>query len=184
MHPIKFLAITGLFYATLLAIGGLNQQPVAPNPTVRPTAPVIYAPVTAPSTTAHTAPTSTTTTSTTTAPNTTPVALVGPDTPCQEWIPLAVEQGWPRDRDTLETLASVMWRESRCIADAVSPGNDYGLVQINRATHREWVENLFGVPFEQAMTDPASNLHLAWLLYSSREANGQCGWTPWSLQCR
>ena len=44
-----------------------------------------------------------------------------------------------------------------------------------------WINDL-GWTHEQ-MKDPLINLRFAWLLYSGREANGQCGWTPWSLPC-
>ena len=84
-------------------------------------------------------PTVTTTTSTTSTTTTVPAptttawqpALVDPDTPCQEWVPLMLEEGWPADRDIIETAMWIMWRESRCQPDADS-GPDHGLFQINR----------------------------------------------------
>jgi hypothetical protein len=72
-----------------------------------------------------------------------------------------------------------MWRESRCTPTADS-GPDHGLTQINQI-HTQWITDL-GWTFAD-MKDPAKNLRFAWLLYSGREANGQCGWTPWSLPC-
>ena len=50
-----------------------------------------------------------------------------------------------------------------------------------RAEIDKWINDL-GWTHEQ-MKDPLINLRFAWLLYSGREANGQCGWTPWSLSC-
>lgn len=149
------------------------------------TPPVIYSPITqAPATTAITVEQSTTSTEPVSVPPTeAPVPLVGPDTPCQEWIPLAVQQGWPADRDILETLASVMYRESRCQPTVVNPTSpDHGLLQVNEI-HRAYVEQLYGMPFEEAMADPARNLNFAWHLYSELEAQGRCGWEPWSLRC-
>lgn len=122
---------------------------------------------------------------TTSAPTTTtqtPIApLVGPETPCQEWVPVALAAGWPADRQTLETLMSVIWRESRCQPDAWN-GHDAGLTQINQI-HAAWIADLGLGDHPKAMLDPALNLEFAWRLYSSREASGKCGWTPWRLSC-
>ena len=107
--------------------------------------------------------------------------LVGPDTPCQEWVPTALEAGWPADRQILETLMSVLYRESRCQPLAWN-GHDAGLAQINQI-HAAWIAELGLGQHPDAMFDPLLNLTFAWRLYSSREANGQCGWTPWSLRC-
>ena len=124
----------------------------------------------------------TTTTSTTVAP-----VVVPSDTPCAEWLPLAVQVGWPNDTDILQRLGQVMWKESRCQPQACSKSDsdrqcrDYGLTQGNWTAHNEWWANLGITPDE--MFDPATNLRWAWLLYSGREARGQCGWQPWSKPC-
>jgi len=128
-----------------------------------------------------TIPTTTGAPTTTQAPTTTIAALVGPDTPCQEWVPEAIAAGWPADRQTLETLMSVIWRESRCQPDAWN-GHDAGLTQINQI-HAAWIEDLGLGEHPQAMFNPLLNLEFAWKLYSSREQAGKCGWTPWSLKC-
>lgn len=123
-------------------------------------------------------------TTTIAAPTTTQgpiLPLVGPDTPCQEWIPEAVAAGWPADRELLETLMSIIWRESRCQPDAWN-GHDAGLTQINQI-HTAWIAELGLGDHPEAMFDPALNLEFAWKLYSSREAKGLCGWKPWSLSC-
>jgi len=98
---------------------------------------------------------------------------------CGVWFPLAISQGWPDNPVILKTLDRIMWRESRCepLADS---GPDHGLMQINQI-HIKWITDL-GWTFED-MKDPTANLRFAWLLYSGREANGQCGWTPWSIEC-
>ena len=98
---------------------------------------------------------------------------------CGVWFPLAIAQGWPDDPVILKTLDRVMWRESRCTPDADS-GPDHGLMQINQI-HTKWLNDL-GWNHED-MKDPTANLRFAWLLYSGREANGQCGWQPWSIKC-
>ena len=98
---------------------------------------------------------------------------------CGVWFPLAISQGWPDNPVILKTLDRIMWRESRCTPLADS-GPDHGLMQINQI-HTKWLNDL-GWTFED-MKDPTANLRFAWLLYSGREANGQCGWTPWSIKC-
>lgn len=149
------------------------------------TTPIVYSPITQapPSTIRTVVEVSTTSVEPAPVPPTdAPVPLVGPDTPCQEWIPLAIQQGWPADRIILETLASLMWRESRCTPQVVSTSHDHGLLQVNEI-HRAYVEQLYGEPFEIAMSDPAKNLNFAWHLYSELQAEGKCGWAPWSLKC-
>ena len=98
---------------------------------------------------------------------------------CGVWFPLAIAQGWPDDPVILKTLDRVMWRESRCTPDADS-GPDHGLMQINQI-HTKYLNDLNWT--HEDMKDPTANLRFAWLLYSGREANGQCGWTPWSIKC-
>jgi hypothetical protein len=96
-------------------------------------------------------------------------------------VPEAIAAGWPADRQTLETLMSVIWRESRCQPDAWN-GHDAGLTQINQI-HSAWITELGLGEHPEAMFNPVLNLEFAWRLYSSREAKGLCGWKPWSLSC-
>ena len=133
--------------------------------------------------------TTTSTTSTTTQPTTTVVA-VPTETHCQEWFPTAIEVGWPNDPAVLEKLGRLLWKETRCLN--VTPlssdenlrnafnGHDYGIAQINDI-HTRYVEQLFNMPFAEAMSDPTLNLRFAYLLYSDLEETGACGWRPWSL---
>ena len=89
---------------------------------------------TAPAVVSYAPPTLPDPTTTIAAPTTTEgpiLPIVGPDTPCQEWVPEAIAAGWPADRDVIETLMSIIWRESRCQPDAWN-GRDAGLTQINR----------------------------------------------------
>jgi hypothetical protein len=130
------------------------------------------------------------TTTTTTQPSTTVVALP-PEVHCQEWFPTAISVGWPNNPETLEKLGRLLWKETRCLN--VTPlssdpflrdsfnGSDWGIAQINEPSHRRYVEQLFNMPFGEAMSDPTLNLRFAFLLYSELEETGACGWKPWSL---
>jgi len=176
MNPFKFLSLTFGFYLSLVVVfgGGDNKTP-EPIPTV--TQPritvVMLTPEQQVDRIAELAPSPTTTIA--------PVVIVevSDDTECQQWLQTALQAGWPNERKILDRLGFVMWRESRCLPTADS-GPDHGLTQINQI-HKGWISDL-GWTFEQ-MKDPLINLRFAWILYSGREANGQCGWQPWSLSC-
>lgn len=134
--------------------------------------------------------TSTTTTTTTTTLPTTTVVPVPAEVHCQEWFPTAISVGWPNNPETLEKLGRLLWKETRCLN--VTPlssdpalrnafnGHDHGIAQINQI-HTKYVEQLFDMPFAEAMSDPTLNLRFAFLLYSELEETGACGWKPWSL---
>jgi hypothetical protein len=177
MNPFKFLSMTfGLYLSLVVVFGGGDNKPPEPipTPTVFPRITVqILSPEQQIDRLAELAPIATTTIP--------PVVIVevSDDTECQQWLQTALKAGWPNDRKILDRLGFVMWRESRCQPDADS-GPDHGLTQINQI-HTQWITDL-GWTLEE-MKDPAKNLRFAWLLYSGREANGQCGWTPWSLSC-
>jgi len=133
--------------------------------------------------------TSTTTTTTTVQPSTTVVAVPA-DTKCQEWFPTAISVGWPNDPATLEKLGRLLYKETRCLnvtplssdpaLRAAFNGHDHGIAQINEI-HTKYVEQLFNMPFAEAMSDPTLNLRFAYLLYSDIAETGGCGWKPWSL---
>ena len=134
--------------------------------------------------------TSTTTSTTTTVQPSTTVVPVPVDTHCQEWFPTAISVGWPNDPAVLEKLGRLLYKETRCLnvtplssdpklRDAFN-GHDYGIAQINDI-HTKYVEQLFNMPFAEAMSDPTLNLRFAYLLYSELEETGACGWKPWSL---
>jgi hypothetical protein len=112
------------------------------------------------------------------------LAEIDPDTKCQEWLPLAVEMGWPNETHILQKLGQVMWKESRCRAISAESkwfnGHDWGLTQINQI-HEEWLSEM-GWTLED-MAIPSSNLRFAFLLWNSREEQGLCGWQPWSISC-
>ena len=131
----------------------------------------------------------TTTTTTTTQPVTT-LAPFHPDTKCQEWFPEAISVGWPNNTETLQKLGRLLWKETRCLnitpmssdpelADRFN-GHDHGVAQINEI-HTKYVEQVFNMPFAEAMSDPTLNLRFAYLLYSDIAEGGGCGWKPWRL---
>ena len=133
--------------------------------------------------------TTSTTTTTTTQPSTT-VVPVPAETKCQEWFPTAISVGWPNNPETLEKLGRLLWKETRCLN--ITPlssdpelakrfnGSDHGIAQINEL-HTRYVEQVFNMPFAEAMSDPTLNLRFAFLLYSDIAETGGCGWKPWSL---
>ena len=137
--------------------------------------------------------TTTSTTTTTSTITTQPVTTLAPfnaEAKCQEWFPIAISVGWPNNPETLEKLGRLLWKETRCLN--ITPlssdpelakrfnGHDHGIAQINEI-HTRYVEQVFNMPFAEAMSDPTLNLRFAYLLYSGREAKGQCGWQPWRL---
>ena len=108
--------------------------------------------------------------------------LMAPDTPCQEWAPLALEVGWPADE--LVNVLEEMWQESRCLN--IIPGHpkfnggDHGIMQVNRVWEDE-TANLFGS--WDAINDPAVNLAMALEIWRWHDHHRGCGWEPWSRQC-
>ena len=137
----------------------------------------------------------TTTTSTTTSTSTSSVPFTRladfhPDTKCQEWFQTAITVGWPNTTETLEKLGRLLWKETRCMN--ITPlssdpelaerfnGADHGIAQINEI-HTKYVEQVFNMPFAEAMSDPTLNLRFAYLLYSDIAEGGGCGWKPWKL---
>ena len=137
----------------------------------------------------------TTTTSTTISTTTSTVPFTRladfhPDTKCQEWFQTAITVGWPNTTETLEKLGRLLWKETRCLnitplssdpelADRFN-GSDHGIAQINEI-HTKYVEQVFNMPFAEAMSDPTLNLRFAYLLYSDITEGGGCGWKPWKL---
>jgi hypothetical protein len=177
MNPFKFLFLTfGLYLSLVIVFGGGSNA--SPEPTPTPTSfPRVTVVMLTPEQQTDRIAELTTTTTTTLAPVV--IVEVSEGTECQQWLQTALDAGWPNDRKILDRLGFIMWRESRCTPNADS-GPDHGLTQINQI-HKGYIADL-GWTHEQ-MKHPAKNLRFAWLLYSGREANGQCGWTPWSLSC-
>lgn len=180
MHPLRFAALTVAVYGTLGLIAKAGDQPppqtapaiVTPATITVPLAPTTSSSTTPPAATAHDA-----LQADLEDPRTFILAELDDDLPCREWAPLALKVGWPADQ--LPTLLRTMWRESRCLPAADS-GPDHGLMQAN-AIHEEWLASM-GWTLDD-LFDPEVNLRFAYLLWSSREERGQCGWTPWSIEC-
>lgn len=192
MHPFKFLSLTALGYFSLVLIFGSGGES-PPDTTVFVPQTVQIVPLTQEQETDREAaitqqmaeenasiydePIETTTTLI-------QLASIDPDTKCQEWLPLAVEMGWPNETHILQRLGQVMWKESRCQAISAESewfnGHDYGLTQINEI-HEEWLTEMGWTLDDMAI--PSSNLRFAYLLWSSREEAGKCGWQPWGLSC-
>jgi hypothetical protein len=172
--------LAGTLCATAITFGwladsALEDEPVKPSPTIPHSTPIQYVEVTT------TSSSSTSTTTSTAAPE----PIVYPDTPCQEWIPLAVEVGWPADRQLLHRLGEIMWRESRCQTDAHNPndpnGGSYGLTQINGfwikwLTHQGVLDGT-----AQSFYDPAVNLRAALAIHTYSIYKNGSGWHPWRV---
>ena len=187
MHPFKFLAFAAAGYFSLVLIFGSGGES-PPETTVRVPQTVQIVPLTQEqeadreaeilqqmaeeNASIYDEPVETTTT-------VVQLAQIDPDTKCQEWLPLAVEMGWPNETHVLQRLGQVMWKESRCQALARS-SSDTGLTQINQI-HEEWLSEMGWTLDDMAI--PSSNLRFAYLLWNSREEAGKCGWQPWSLSC-
>ena len=182
MSPFR-LAI-GAICALAVAIAWMGPDS-EPTPTGPPTAPqtsIVSLAPTPPTVTTTTQATTTTTSTTTTQPM---IGLVGPDTPCQEWLPLMLEEAWPRDKELLETALWIMWRESRCQPDADS-GPDHGLFQINRfwssdrSNPPNWLADKGIAANHDQLFDPRTNVRAALAIYFySLERNGD-GFLPWT----
>lgn len=189
MNPFKFLGIVAFAYFGLVVIFGSSSES-PPEPTIKVPQTVQIVPLTdeqiadrnaeiaqqiaEENATIYDEPLETTTTLV-------QLAEIDPDTKCQEWLPLAVEMGWPNRTEVLQTLGRVMWKESRCQALAVNDkSGDHGLTQINQI-HEEWLSEM-GWTLED-MAIPSSNLRFAYLLWNAREEAGKCGWQPWSISC-
>jgi len=134
--------------------------------------------------------TSTTSTTTTIVLASPRIADVPADTKCQEWFPTAISVGWPNITETLKNLGRLLFKETRCLN--ITPlssdpelakrfnGSDHGISQINEI-HTSYAEQVFNMPFAEAMSDPTLNLRFAYLLYSDIAEGGGCGWKPWKL---
>lgn len=193
MNLKRFLGLT-LFTYLMLALWAVGNVDDTKAPETAPTPPTIHLNSLTPqqmqdraveltTTAAPTIPAPTTTTTT--------LAPIDPDTKCQEWLPVAVSVGWPNNTETLQKLGRLLWKETRCLnitplsSDPVLVdlfnGSDHGISQVNETAHTDYVEQVFNMPFAQAMSDPTLNLRYAYLLYSELEAKGRCGWQPWRL---
>ena len=182
MKPLSFLGALLITLALLLIYLDPGNAPARIEPPKPSQAPIT---VTLPKPTT----TSSTSTSTTTTTTTLPVDLVKSSTPCQEWLPLMIEVGWPQDTKVLERALKIMWRESRCLPTADS-GPDHGLFQINRfwSSTESNPENFlafYGIaPDHDALFDPEINIRAALALYWYSLNKNDDGWVPWRFPAR
>ena len=193
MNPFKFLAIVAFLYFGLVVVFGSDPdspppsfQPVPRTVQILPLTPeqeadreqAILEQMAGENASIYDEPSTTVSETTTTLVQ---LAQIDPDTKCQEWLPLAVEMGWPNDTKILQTLGRVMWKESRCQSLVVNKNSgDHGLTQINQI-HEEWLSEMGWTLDDMAI--PSANLRFAFLLWNSREERGLCGWQPWSIEC-
>lgn len=108
-----------------------------------------------------------------------------PNWRCDEWIPLAVEVGWPEDE--LSQLSYVIYRESRC-DPAAHNGDDptrrgsLGLTQVNGfwcLPSKYWPEGWLqahGILTDcDGLYDPATSLTASYAIWQNS------GWSPWGF---
>jgi hypothetical protein len=94
---------------------------------------------------------------------------------CPQWESLAVEVGWPAE--DLAMLGRIVWAESRCIPDVVSPTNDFGLLQVNKAV---WQSEIQQLGYEMSdLLEPRAGLTAGLYVANRFEADGQCKWEAW-----
>jgi len=108
---------------------------------------------------------------------TTTTTWVPDDALCGEWWVVASAVGWPKPIIE-QALDELMWRESRCLPDAIGDGSD-GLTQIQWSVHRDWITDL-GYTRDD-MSHPSVNLAVAWHLYQMTDEHDafRCGLSPW-----
>jgi hypothetical protein len=188
---LKRLSLLALGTYALLAVWAITDvQESSPTLTIAPQQTITLQDLTSEQLEDRAKELTTTTTSTSTTQPVTTLAPFNPDTKCQEWFPSAISVGWPNNTETLQKLGRLLWKETRCLnitplssdpelADRFN-GHDHGVAQINQI-HTKYVEQVFNMPFAEAMSDPTLNLRFAFLLYSDLEETGRCGWKPWRL---
>jgi hypothetical protein len=132
------------------------------------------------------------TTTTTTTTTTMPTVVLPPETPCDEWAPLALKVGWPAEE--LPKLMRIMYRESRCnwdshnLTDPVSGSR--GLLQVNgywcrpsQYTAQGWLQDRGVLNVCDDLFVPEVNLQAGLLIWLYGEEKHGCGWGPWAMGC-
>ena len=175
-----FLAFAAITYGALIMCAVPAEPPQETETVSIPS--TVHIPITTSSTTSPAVSTTKPQVTTTFAP------IVFPETPCQEWAPLAVEAGWPPDPFILDRLLRIMFRESRCDPTVTSRDDDRGLLQIhtkswcrpNRYNEIGWLQAQGIIGDCDDLYDPLLNLRSARALYLYSEARGDA-WRPWAL---
>lgn len=102
---------------------------------------------------------------------------------CEQFSALAVNLGWPADQRTV--LESVMFRESRCIPNAVNSkdpnGGSRGLMQIN-GFWTPWLTDAGIINSAQDLLQADVNLRAALAIYNYGVERHGFGWGPWSVK--
>ena len=96
---------------------------------------------------------------------------------CEGWWDTALSVGW--EESELLQLGAIMYAESRCQPDAISPTSDYGLAQINWAAHGARLSEK-GLT-RQDLLDPVINLREAKAISEFGERAFGCKWQPWYM---
>jgi hypothetical protein len=100
---------------------------------------------------------------------------------CEQFSALAVNLGWPADQRTV--LESVMFRESRCIPNAVNSkdpnGGSRGLMQIN-GFWTPWLTDAGIIAQVDDLLQAQTNLLAALAIYNYGVDKHGYGWGPWS----
>jgi len=100
---------------------------------------------------------------------------------CEQLSALAVNLGWPQNERTV--LESVMFRESRCIPNAVNSkdpnGGSRGLMQIN-GFWTPWLTDAGIITQVDDLLQAETNLLAALAIYNYGVDKHGYGWGPWS----
>jgi hypothetical protein len=100
---------------------------------------------------------------------------------CEQFSALAINLGWPADQRTV--LESVMFRESRCIPNAVNSkdpnGGSRGLMQIN-GFWTPWLIDAGIITHAKNLLQADVNLRAALAIYNYGVNRHGYGWGPWS----
>ena len=100
---------------------------------------------------------------------------------CEQFSALAINLGWPADQRTV--LESIMFRESRCIPNAVNSkdpsGGSRGLMQIN-GFWTPWLTERGIITQAEDLLQAQTNLLAALAIYNYGVERHGFGWGPWS----
>ena len=100
---------------------------------------------------------------------------------CEQFSALGVNLGWPADQRTV--LESIMFRESRCIPNAVNSddpnGGSRGLMQIN-GFWTPWLIDAGIITSAENLLQADVNLRAALAIYNYGVERHGYGWGPWS----
>jgi hypothetical protein len=100
---------------------------------------------------------------------------------CEQFSALAVNIGWPLDQRTV--LESIIYRESRCIPNAINKqdpnGGSRGLMQIN-GFWTPWLIERGIIQHKKDLLQAEVNLRAGLEIYNYGMERYGFGWGPWS----